>query len=185
MSKRPLPRIVPLPVTVIGYPPSNEVMSPVYTNSTYDTYSNTYNTTGKRGRDDVSANLVRNPNKRQRNIQEDGPIYWDDGYKLAVKATNAEGMRNFEDYVRLLDILLPCDVCKGHFQDFKRTTRLSSYKHVKDDSGNYIGYFVWWFILQNNVRERQGKPLWQFNDTYFMYYEEESKPCKNCSIGRN
>lgn len=176
MSKRPLPRIIQKPVTVVGYPPSAELMSPqlpgIYT-------------TGKRVREEyMDTPLVRinNPNKRQRNIQIEGPIYWDDGYKLAVKATNTDGIRDFEDYVRLLEKILPCDICREHFKEAKRTNRLSDYKYVKDDSGKYIGCFVWWFILQNTVRERQGKPLWQFDGTYFMYYDEESKPCKNCGI---
>src|SRR5207237_534844 len=160
MSKRPLPKIIQKPVTVIGYPPTNDYVGSLYTS--------------KRGwnaglnvglnEDTYTSQRIVNPNKKQRNIQTEGYIYWDDGEKLAVLATTPQGMRNFEDYVRLLEILLHCDMCKNHFIEYKRKNPLSDYKNIKDDTGKYIGYFVWWFILHNTVNERTGKPLMQFND---------------------
>lgn len=167
MSKRQLPKVIQKPVTVIGYPPSNEVTSSPYISNNRITH--------------ISAK-INNPNKKQRNIQTEGYIYWDDGAKLAAAATNLEGIKDFEDYIRLLDKILPCDVCRGHFKEFKNKTPFNEYKYLKDDTGKYIGCFVWWFILHNSVNERTGKPLMQFEDAYFMYFDEEIKPCKNCGI---
>lgn len=167
MSKRQLPRVIQKPVTVIGYPPSNGVTSSSYTSH---------------NRNPHAYARINNPHKKQRNIQNEGYMYWDDGAKLAAAATTPEGIKDFEDYIRILDKILPCDVCKEHFKEFKRKTPFEEYKYLKDDTCKYIGCFVWWFILHNSVNERIGKPLMQFEDAYFMYYDEEIKPCKDCGI---
>jgi hypothetical protein len=101
-----------------------------------------------------------------------GPILWKILHGLAEKAGHgimlADELREWQKFLRLTGEMIPCDVCKAHYQQYLKehpTTVISGY------SVSQINTWVksWYWNLHNNVNLSKSLPIFPYADLDATY----------------
>jgi alpha-L-arabinofuranosidase len=101
-----------------------------------------------------------------------GPILWKILHGLAQKAGQgiilADEIREWQKFFRLTGEMIPCDVCKAHYQQYLKehpTMVLAGY------STTQINTWVksWYWNLHNNVNTSKGVPVFPFSELDTTY----------------
>lgn len=97
-----------------------------------------------------------------------GPILWSILHGLAERAgqgfIKADEIREWAKLIKMTGDVLPCDICRGHFQEFLRKnppTQLTiTFTQVQ------INAWVksWFWNLHNQVNNSRGLPIFPYND---------------------
>ena len=101
-----------------------------------------------------------------------GPILWKSLHGLGEKAGHgiilADEVREWQKFIKLTGEMLPCDICRGHYQQYLKehpTTILTGYSITQIST--WVKSFYW--NLHNNVNLSKNLPIFPYADLALTY----------------
>jgi len=113
------------------------------------------------------------------------PLYYGSMWILLhLKAKNAstlEAKNSCIDDIHLLSVEFPCGNCRNHIQEYLKSHPFDKYMNLKNEKGEDVGMFKWFWEFHNAVNVRIGKPFVSWDNAWQMY-DTGNQVCTNCSV---
>jgi len=101
-----------------------------------------------------------------------GPILWKILHGLGEKSGHgiilADEVREWQKFIRLTGEMLPCDICRGHYQKYLKehpSTVLTGYSVTQINTWTKS----WFWNLHNNVNSSKSLPIFPYVDLENTY----------------
>lgn len=104
-----------------------------------------------------------------------GPGMW---YTIHITSLRM-GEENFIEWLRITLSSIPCLKCRKHSLEYLDENHLDKFKDIHNEHGELIGMFQWTWKFHNDVNNRLGKRVHDFDEAYRMY-TDESTCTDNC-----
>ncbi len=106
-----------------------------------------------------------------------GPGTWFNMHIVALDADTPEKIQHFIIYIRMIVTKLPCRGCSSHAIKYVETNSPEQFVNLTDKTGKNIGMFKWSWMFHNDVNNRLGKPIINWDTAYSMYKDDEMAIC--------
>lgn len=105
-----------------------------------------------------------------------GPGKWEIIHIFARDAIDEPSKNLFVFVMTKIRDTFRCEKCKTHLTEYMRTHPFQPFWNIKEN-GIEVGMSKWAHLLHNTVNKRLGKPEWDWNKYYSIYYNPNSSVC--------
>ncbi len=106
-----------------------------------------------------------------------GPGLWFNTHIMAMDADTYDKIIQFISYIRFITQKLPCSDCNNHAIKYISINPPENFINLTDKKGKKIGMFKWTWIFHNDVNNRLGKNIIDWDTAYNMYQDDEITIC--------
>lgn len=126
---------------------------------------------------------MSNDENKLANPEYIGPGKWEIIHIFARDAIDEPSKNLFVMVMKKIRDTFRCEKCKIHLTSYMESHPFHPFWNLKEN-GVEVGMSKWSHILHNDVNKRLGKPQWDWNKYYNVYYNPNSLVCNvNCLEG--